>query len=73
MNLNLIEITTPWNDVLINHEKFSKEISYVSYQLSPFNMTDIMENSLTKARDKKIEKYEEIIKVARDWLERNEE
>jgi hypothetical protein len=71
LNLKSSEVTIPWNDVPINPEKFQSEVDQ-SYVLAPFKTEDIAESSLKAAREKKIEKYEPIIKEARSWLAENQ-
>jgi hypothetical protein len=41
LNLNLIEVTVPWNDVVINIENFSKKDD-IHYKMSPCKVEDIM-------------------------------
>jgi hypothetical protein len=72
LNLDLIEVTIPWNNVVINPEKFEKGTDD-KYKFALFDTKDIMENSLFKARERKEEKYKDIFKEAEIWLKRNEE
>jgi hypothetical protein len=58
---NLIEVTIPWNDAVINQSKFDKEGEW-KYKLEPFTSKDIIQSSLAVARDKKVKKYEPIVK-----------
>jgi hypothetical protein len=70
--LNIVEINIPWNDAVINPEKFQKD-GDKSYKLRPFRTQDVNENTLAAARSRKIEKYEPIIKEAAQWLRENSE
>jgi hypothetical protein len=62
-------VTIPWNDEVINPKKFTKEDN-IYYKMSLFDIKDIMENSLTRAREKMIGKYQDIMKEAQEWLTR---
>jgi hypothetical protein len=50
LGLNLIEITIPWNDSIINEGKFQKG-SNEKYILEPFKKEDRSSNTLTDARE----------------------
>jgi hypothetical protein len=72
LNLNLVEVTIPWGDVNINEEKFDKNENG-DYKLRPFKIGDVSMNSLTEARNRKENKYVDIVKEASSWLNRNKE
>jgi hypothetical protein len=72
LKLNLVEVTIPWGDVVINEEKFDKNESG-DYKLKPFKIGDVSRNNLSEARNRKEEKYVEIVKEANGWLNRNKE
>jgi hypothetical protein len=72
LKLNLIEVTIPWGDVEINEDKFEKgaDGKYVWWSCK---MDDVVSNTMKTARGKKIDKYQDIMKDAKMWLERNKE
>jgi hypothetical protein len=59
-----IEISIPWNDAVINENK---------YVLEPFKKEDRSSNTLADAWERKIEKYKSIIEEAEGWLQANHE
>jgi HSP90 family molecular chaperone len=58
------------DDAVINPQKFEKGEDK-KYTLAPFKPEDIIENTLKNAREKKVRKYEPIIKEANEWLQAN--
>jgi hypothetical protein len=62
----------PWRDVEINQNKFEKVVDR-KYVQRPFKEADIVNNTLKVAREKKENKYGEIVKEAKMWLERNKD
>jgi hypothetical protein len=69
LKLNLIEVTIPWNDAVINPGKFEKGGSK-KYKLAPFTLKEISESTLANARTKKEDKYKPIIDEANQWLQK---
>jgi hypothetical protein len=53
INLNLIEVTIPWNNVAINSDKFQKDQSD-KYIMPSFRSANVLENTLYQARERKI-------------------
>jgi hypothetical protein len=72
LKLNLVEVTIPWGDVEINEDKFEKNADG-KYVWRPFKTADVFNNTLRVAREKKMDKYEEIVRDAKEWLERNKD
>jgi hypothetical protein len=70
LNLNIIGVTIPWNDVIINSEKFDNSTD-PSYIHATFNSKDIEVSALTNARPKKVDKYKPIVDEAKIWLQEN--
>jgi hypothetical protein len=72
LKLNLVEITIPWGDVEIIPEKFDKN-DKGEFMHKPFKINDVQKNWLTEARNRKIDKYRDIVREAKEWLNRNKD
>jgi hypothetical protein len=62
--LNLIEVTIPWENAVINEDKIRKIIENKNI-LETFKKEDSCSNTLADARDRKENKYQPIIEEAK--------
>jgi hypothetical protein len=64
LKLNIVEVNIPWDDAIINPDKFEKN-SDPSYIHVPFDSKDVQIIALAETRKKKIDKYDPIINLAK--------
>jgi hypothetical protein len=62
LNFNIIKVTIPWINEIINPEKFISKLPSCFFKID-----DAKESAFTKSRVKKVYKYKTIVGEAKEW------